>query len=405
MEEPPATTEPTGARRHTILILTDFYLPGFRAGGPVRSIENAAEALSSTFDFKIACRDRDLGSRERYPGIRDGDWQPVGPASVRYLSEREAGWGIREFLRSTPHDVMYLNSFFSPRFTVLPLLLRLTRAVPGRPVVVAPRGEFDPGALRLKSAKKRMWVVLSRVLGLYRNVLWQASSEDEARRVRSVMGTHARVLVAPDIISPPNDDSRLIEIAEKERGMARLVFISRITPKKNLEFAIRAISGVSAGHVEFDIYGPIEDGRYWKTCADILTRTRNPRVVTRYMGEIPPSAVLATLSSYHLFVFPTKGENFGHVIYESLAAGCPVAVSDQTPWGEIAPAGAGWVLPLASPDGWKSAVASIIEADEARMHEMRVAARGLAVRRGVRSDDVERTRRLFLTASTERGKG
>ena len=33
-----------------------------------------------------------------------------------------------------------------------------------------------------------------------------------------------------------------------------------------------------------------------------------------------------------LFVFPTLGENFGHVIFESLEASTPVLVSDQTPW-------------------------------------------------------------------------
>ena len=36
--------------------------------------------------------------------------------------------------------------------------------------------------------------------------------------------------------------------------------------------------------------------------------------------------------AHDLFVFPTLGENFGHVIYESLMCGTPVLVSDNTPW-------------------------------------------------------------------------
>lgn len=35
---------------------------------------------------------------------------------------------------------------------------------------------------------------------------------------------------------------------------------------------------------------------------------------------------------YDLFVFPTLGENFGHVVIESLSAGTPVFMSNTTPW-------------------------------------------------------------------------
>jgi glycosyltransferase involved in cell wall biosynthesis len=36
-----------------------------------------------------------------------------------------------------------------------------------------------------------------------------------------------------------------------------------------------------------------------------------------------------------LFLFPTHGENFGHVIIESLSSGLPVLISDQTPWHDV----------------------------------------------------------------------
>lgn len=47
-----------------------------------------------------------------------------------------------------------------------------------------------------------------------------------------------------------------------------------------------------------------------------------------------------------MFLFPTKGENYGHVIYEALAAGCIPIISDQTSWNDLDEEGCGRVIPL-----------------------------------------------------------
>jgi len=40
------------------------------------------------------------------------------------------------------------------------------------------------------------------------------------------------------------------------------------------------------------------------------------------------------------------GENFGHSIFESLAAGTPVIISSNTPWRDLQYLGIGWDLDL-----------------------------------------------------------
>ncbi|MNF89332.1 Glycosyl transferases group 1 [compost metagenome] len=62
-----------------------------------------------------------------------------------------------------------------------------------------------------------------------------------------------------------------------------------------------------------------------------------------------PSEVQKVFSQYDLFFFPTRGENYGHVIAESLSVGTPVLLSDQTPWRDLEPQGLGWDISLASP--------------------------------------------------------
>ena len=69
-----------------VLILADYFLPGFRAGGPIRSLANLVEQLGDEFHFRIITRDRDFGERQAYSDTAANQWQPVGKAQVNYLS-------------------------------------------------------------------------------------------------------------------------------------------------------------------------------------------------------------------------------------------------------------------------------------------------------------------------------
>ena len=67
-----------------ILVFCDYYLPGYKAGGPVRSISQLVGALGKEFSFKVVTRDRDLGDDDSYPGIETADLvREIGRASCR----------------------------------------------------------------------------------------------------------------------------------------------------------------------------------------------------------------------------------------------------------------------------------------------------------------------------------
>ena len=57
-----------------------------------------------------------------------------------------------------------------------------------------------------------------------------------------------------------------------------------------------------------------------------------------------PDQIQDTFAQYDGFILPTLGENFGHVIAESLSAGCPVICSQHTPWTEVINQGGGVAL-------------------------------------------------------------
>ncbi len=185
--------------------------------------------------------------------------------------------------------------------------------------------------------------MVSKWLGLHKGIVWQASSELERKDIVRLLDVEqSSIFIAKDL--PPEFSigaaSRTISAADT----CRLIFLSRISPIKNLDFALQAISTVSLPLV-FDIYGPIEDEGYWKDCLGLIEKLPE-NISVNYRGSVTPDQVADVFSNYDLFIFPTRGENYGHVIAESLSVGTPVLLSDQTPWRDLARDELGWDLPL-----------------------------------------------------------
>jgi glycosyltransferase involved in cell wall biosynthesis len=78
---------------------------------------------------------------------------------------------------------------------------------------------------------------------------------------------------------------------------------------------------------------------------------------------VHPDRVNEVFSEHHVFLFPTRGENFGHVILEAFAAGCPVLLSDQTMWRNLTEKRVGWDLSLSDMGGFRDAMHKCIEMD------------------------------------------
>lgn len=382
-----------------VLIFSQCYLPGYRAGGPVRTLANLVEKLGNEFEFRIVCRDRDFQGDHPYPGIRVNAWNTVGKAQVFYARAGALSWhGLRSLLRATPHDVLYLNSFFSPTFTLRPLVLRALHQVPRRPVVLAPRGEFSGGALALKAFRKRAFITVANAIRLYADAHWQASSELEAQDIaRHFTVPASRLHEARNLVSgAPSDVSvepgRPRPTHKGDRPL-RACFLSRISPMKGLEFALEALARVSTPTC-FSIYGPVEDAAYWTRCQERI-RSLPANVEVIYEGPVTPENVSATLARHDLFLFPTRGENFGHVIYEALRAGLVLLVSDQTPWQQLEARGVGWDLPLSDQDAFAERIERVATATDAQRRRWSERARALAAHVSQDADAVEANRRMF----------
>jgi len=382
--------------RPVVLLFVDYYLPGFRAGGPTRTIANLVAMLGDEIDFRIVTRDRDVGDQKAYDGVRIDGWNKVGKAQVFYASPATLSMsGLRKVIRETPHDAVYLNSFMSPRLTALPLMLRRLKQVPNRPWIIAPRGELAPSALVQKAGKKRAYLAAAKVSGLYDGLIWQASAPHEAADIRTAMGARAAsVSVAPNLPRPPEHVSAAQPSADSSSPL-KLVFLARIAPVKNLDFLLEVLSTVRR-EVELTIYGLRDTPEYWQRCEAMLAGLP-ANVRASYGGEVTPDGVFGSFAKHDLFVFPSRGENFGHVVLESLSAGTPVLVSDRTPWREDG-SGAIEVLPLGDTTPWRDAIERWSVLDRYELDELRANASEFAQDYIEHRAGTDKCRSLFLDA-------
>ena len=79
---------------------------------------------------------------------------------------------------------------------------------------------------------------------------------------------------------------------------------------------------------------------------------------------------------------PTAGENFGHVIAESLSQSCPVMIMDVTPWTAVVAGGGGIIVPSGTVEAWKHALQTVLNGDETFEQRRRDAARAYNTWRG-----------------------
>lgn len=342
-------------KRPRILTLSPHFLPGFKAGGPIRSLANLFETLSGEFEFSLITGDRDLGDDCPYDFASGVEWRSYPGVNVKYLSVvgPQCFSSVRKALREFDYDAIYLNSFFSVAFSIYPAWLMKMGLIRRAPVLIAPRGEFSPAALMLKGSKKSFYRRVALGFGIYSNVFWQASSDFEAADIARSTGVPlARVFVASDLPTRAAKVDRKLEESANRTDRCRLVFLGRIVPIKNLEFCLKVLAKVKSD-VEFDIYGPIEDSTYYDSCVRLISQLPK-NVEARYIGVLSHAKVTETLKQYDLLFLPSRGENYGHVVAEALAVGTEVLVSDRTPWRNLEHRGLGRDFSLDSPSSFSS---------------------------------------------------
>jgi len=326
-----------------VLVLIDWYLPGYKAGGPIRSMANMIAALKQDYCFYVVCRNTDYLEKIPYENIKSDEWNQLSEnENVYYISHQNLSlFKLKKLITSIKFDVIYINGIYSFYFSISPLLL--CKIINISKLIVAPRGMLSEQAFSAKKVKKKIYIFFVRFLGLYKNSIMHATSDVEKNDISNLKLKLKEIALLPNL--PP-----LLPVFRQERikneGELKLISVARISREKNTLFALECLNNLSfKGKIIYDIYGSVYDKSYWEQCLEAISQMPL-NVEVRYCGDLNNNKVFETLNQYHFLYLPSKGENFGHSILESFIAGCPVIISNTTPWQNLEEKQLGWDIEL-----------------------------------------------------------
>jgi glycosyltransferase involved in cell wall biosynthesis len=328
--------------RAKILIMVDWFTPGYKAGGPIQSCFNVAYALKDLYEIYVFTSDCDLGSETPYEGIESDKWiQNLHPSiNVYYASKKNLSpLYIKKVIAGLAPDFIYLNHLFSPLFVVYPLWLNWRGKIRSK-VVVCPRGALYDSALAIRKYKKDPFLKIFKWMRIHNTIRFHATNEREKNAILKFF-PGSEIVIADNL---PNNRQDEFSSVSKTEGKLICIFVSRIHPIKNLHFLLNLLKDVKS-EIKLSIIGPIEDANYWQECKSNIEHLP-PNIEVTYLGSVPNNQLSKLIQHHHLFILPTTGENFGHAIFEALLSGRPVLISDQTPWQDLQKAGIGWELSL-----------------------------------------------------------
>ena len=221
------------------------------------------------------------------------------------------------FLKKKNFDIIYLNSFFSFYNSILIILIcKIFINQKNIKIIISPRGELSAYFINL-SLKKIFFIKFFKFI--YRKFYYFASNDFEEESIGK--------FINPKSVYIFNDLPIYVYNIKKKSKFPRnkilkIIFLSRIVKSKNLLFILQIIKKFKIKLI-FDIYGPIEDLKYWKKCQNEFFSMPN-NILINYKGIAYSNKVQSIFFKYDLFCFPSISENFGNVIYESLSSGTPV---------------------------------------------------------------------------------
>jgi glycosyltransferase involved in cell wall biosynthesis len=256
-------------------------------------------------------------------------------------------------------DLIYINSFWSVNFSINIIRLK-HQGVLTSPVLLAPRGMLGKGARSLKPLKKNFFIAVAKLFGWYQHVVFHATQNLEEKEIRAVFPA-AKIKIAGNINALPI----MKNSSDKKISHVRLFYLSRIARVKNLHMALQVLKQLPSNlTAEYHIFGNLEDKIYWQEC-DKIIESLPTNVSVERKGEISFDKIADVISHYHCLFLPTLNENFGHAIVESLLCGCPVIISDQTPWKDLSAHQAGYALNLNAPEAFVSAISHYANLNQA----------------------------------------
>lgn len=282
------------------------------------------------------------GNEVRVFGLASPEWEngdsatwPGAPAKVfetsRWTGPLGYAPGMLHSLMDFDPDVVHLHGLWTYPSIATQIWHRKT----GRPYVVSVHGMLTSVALRYSRWRKMIARSLFQDEVLRAASILHATSEDEASSYRD-LGFHNRIELIPlgmDVLPRINID--------RARPSRRALFLGRLHHKKGIDWLIDAWVRLERDFPDWElaVVGPLEKS-YTREIERMKHATSGKRV--SFVGPLYGDEKVSYLANSELFVLPSRSENFGLTVPESLMMEVPVIATKGTPWSGLASTNAGW---------------------------------------------------------------
>ncbi|MGK7880901.1 MAG: hormogonium polysaccharide biosynthesis glycosyltransferase HpsP [Crocosphaera sp.] len=245
------------------------------------------------------------------------------------------------------YDLAHCHALFSPVTTAAATIARYQKL----PYILRPLGTLDPADLKKKRRLKQIYGNLLERPNIAGSAAIHFTTEEEAN-ISYRYGVKSQDLIIPLGVNFP-DSLPTKGKTRKSLGIPQdvplLLFMSRIDPKKGLNFLIEATEKLIEKGIKFHLVlagSNPQDPVY----EDNIKQQINNSFLAKYTtitGFVKGDFKLGLLQDADMFILPSYYENFGIAVAEAMATGTPVIISEGVYiWPDVKKYDAGWVTTL-----------------------------------------------------------
>lgn len=238
---------------------------------------------------------------------------------------------FHRFLHDEKPDIVHINGIWSPQnwgFQKIALQL-------GIKVILSPHGMLEPWIMAQNPWKKKLGLFVYQKKAIKKAECLHATAQMEDDNIKA-LGFQKPIYIIPNGV-----DLKDITRTKEKYGTKKIVFLSRIHPKKGIEILLEAWRNCYTEGWTLEIAG-IGEEDYMSSLIGSVEDLENVRFVGAQYGE----EKWDFLRSADAMVLPTHSENFGIVVAEALAVGVPVITTQGTPWEDLEIYKCGWWIDL-----------------------------------------------------------
>ena len=323
-----------GLSKVKLLIFIDWYVPAFKAGGPVSSIQNLVKLLNKEYEIFIFTSAYDLNSTVAHSNIPLNQWvEDHYMEKVYYNTQPLTHSKINNIIEVTQCKHIYFNSLFSINYFIKPLIFLPKAKKLG--VFLSPRGMLHPKAFSQKKCKKIIFISILKLLPIFKRIKIIASTLEEAQYIKQ-KGFKNDLVVVNNVPELSYFD---LSIEFKQRSF---ITISRIAEEKNSIGTLLSFSKLKHP-AQLVWIGDAPQNNYAKRFWNVVNSL--PKHLSfKHLGALGKQDIKKHLQESAFFILPTFGENFGHAIFEALSAGKPAIIGSNTPFTDLEGNKAGFLV-------------------------------------------------------------